>query len=68
MSQTTLTFETTPRNQGQIVEHSHARTASGAIIDRRHDRSDGVVTYYWRKSQRRLTAAELQRYGLDDAR
>lgn len=59
-----LIFETPARNQGQIVTYSYATTASGAIIDRRHDGSDQSVHYYWRKSGRRLTAAELARYGL----
>lgn len=61
-----LVFETPDRNQGQIVTYSYARTKSGAIIDCRHDGADGSVHYSWRKSQRRLTAAELERYELTE--
>lgn len=59
-----LVFETPGRNQGQIVTYSQAKTKSGAIIDARHDGSDQSVHYYWRKSGKRLTAAELARYDL----
>jgi hypothetical protein len=59
-----LVFETPDRNRGQIVTYSYARTKSGAIIEERHDGSDGSIHFSWRKSGRRLTAAELSRYGL----
>ena len=59
-----LVFETPRRNQGQIVTYSEATTARGAIIDCRHDASDGSVHFYWRRSGRRLTALELSRYDL----
>jgi hypothetical protein len=64
MTTTELTFETPDRNQGQIVTYSEATTPSGAVIDRRHDGADQSVHFYWRKSGRRLSKAELARYGL----
>jgi len=57
-----LVFETPARNQGQIVTYSYATTKSGAKIEQRHDGSDQSVHYYWVKSGRRLTDAELSRY------
>lgn len=59
-----MVFETPDRNQGQIVTYSYARTKSGAVIECRHDGADGSVYYFWRKSGRRLTFAELARHGL----
>ncbi len=59
-----LLFSSADRNLGQIVTYSSAVTPSGAIIDCRHDGSDGSVQYYWDKSQRRLTDRELTRYDL----
>ena len=59
-----LVFETPDRNRGQIVTYSHARTKNGAGITCRHDASDGSVHFYWDKSGRRLTDAELSRYDL----
>jgi hypothetical protein len=59
-----LVFETPPRNEGQIVEYSYATTKSGAVIEQRHDGSDGSLHFSWRRSGRRLTEAELARHGL----
>lgn len=59
-----LNFETPARNQGQIVTYSYATTPSGAEVERRHDASDGMVTFRWVKSGRRLTGVQLARYGL----
>lgn len=63
---TTLQFEAPDRNQGQIVTYSYATTPRGAKIEERHDGSDQSLTYYWKKSGRRLTARELERYGLTE--
>ena len=62
-----LVFATAPRDQGQIVTYSTARTRSGAVIVRRYDASDRSLHYYWKakpSGQDRLTAKELARYGL----
>lgn len=59
-----LVFDTPARNQGQIVTYSYARSKSGAVIVCRSDASDRSVYYYWQQSQRRLSAQELERYGL----
>lgn len=41
-----LTFTVCPQDQGQIVEYSYAGWADGdLIVRRRHDRSDGDVSY-----------------------
>lgn len=61
-----LGFETPARNQGQIVTYSYATTKSGAVIVERDDGSDRSVSYSWKKSGRRLTIAELARYGLTE--
>lgn len=61
-----LVFETPDRNRGQIVTYSYATTKSGAKIEERHDGSDGSLHYYWVKSGRRLTEAELARYSLTE--
>lgn len=41
-----LAFAVCPQDQGQIVEYSYAGWADGdLIVRRRHDRSDGDVSY-----------------------
>ncbi len=60
----TLTFETPEWNRGQIVTHSFARTPTDSTIVKRHDGWDDSVRFTWMATGRKLTARELERYGL----
>lgn len=59
-----LVFTTERINQGQIVTYSHAATKRGSVIVCREDASDRSVHFYRQKTGKRLTTAELERFGL----
>ena len=59
-----LVFETPRRNQGQIMTVSTAKTRAGVVIEQYHDASEDSLHYYWQRTNKRLSAVALARYGL----